>query len=88
MRKLEEVLAKIQRFELDSGGIEYDWYLSSELAHYINRYMTTHVFEKVIKDKILAELPVSRNVKSTQKLDEYIEELLVENKKTLVLKNI
>ena len=33
-----------------------------------------------IKNKILAELPVPRNVKRTHKLGEYIKELLFENK--------
>ena len=47
--------------------------------------MTTHLSETWIKDKIPTELPVSRNVKSTQKFDEYTKELLVENKKTLTL---
>ena len=47
--------------------------------------MTTHVFEADIKDKILTELPVQRNVNSTQKFDEYVKELSVEKKKTLTL---
>ena len=47
--------------------------------------MTTHVFEADIKDKILTELPVQRNVNSTQKFDEYVKELSVEKKNTLTL---
>lgn len=43
--------------------------------------MATHVFMRDIKDRILAALPVWRNVKRAQKLDEYIKEKKVEKKK-------
>ena len=46
--KNEEVPAKIQRFELDSNYPEYNLHLSSELFQYINKYMTTQVFEIII----------------------------------------
>lgn len=43
--------------------------------------MTSHVFMRDIKDRILAALPVWGNVKRAQKLDEYIKEKKVEKKK-------
>ena len=42
--------------------------------------MTSHVFMRDIKDRILAALPVWGNVKRAQKLDEYIKEKKVEKK--------
>ena len=43
--------------------------------------MTTHISPKDIKEKILSVTPVSSNIKDSQKLDEYIKELLIKNKK-------
>ena len=42
--------------------------------------MATHVFVRDIKDWILAELLMWRNIKSTQRLDEYIKEKKIEKK--------
>ena len=47
--------------------------------------MLTHVSEKDIREKILAINPIPYNVKGTQKLDEYIKELLSDSKKLSTL---
>ena len=47
--------------------------------------MSTHISEKDIREKILTTNPIPHNVKGTQKLDEYIKELLSDNKKLLTL---
>ena len=47
--------------------------------------MLTHVSEKDINEKILATNPIPYNVKGIQKLDEYIKELLSNNKKLSTL---
>ena len=59
--------------------------MSSGLASYINKYMSIHVPEKDIREKILQNNPVPRNVKVCQRLDEYIKELLLENKESSTL---
>ena len=76
-----EIPAKYIRFELESEDSSKGWDLSSGLASYINKYMSIHVPEKDIREKILQNNPVPRNVKVCQRLDEYIKELLLENKK-------
>ena len=43
--------------------------------------MATHISPKDIKEKILSVTTVSSNIKDSQKLDEYIKELLIKNKK-------
>ena len=47
--------------------------------------MSIHVPEKDIREKILQNNPVPRNVKVCQRLDEYIKELLLENKESSTL---
>ena len=48
--------------------------------------MATHTPLKNLKEKILPVTPVPSNSKDSQKLDEYIKELLIENKKNNTLK--
>ena len=43
--------------------------------------MSIHVPEKYIREKSLLHSPIPRNFKACQRLDEYIKELLLENKK-------
>ena len=51
---------------------------SQDLSHiYIK--MSIHVSEKDINDKILSQNPVPRNIKSSQKLDDYRKDLLLES---------
>ena len=76
---------KYQRFELDSEEDLNAWDLLPELASYVNRYMSTHKTDKEIKDKILASVPLPNSVKKSQKLDEYMHELLQENRRTRTL---
>ena len=47
--------------------------------------MSIHVPEKDIREKILQNNPVPRNVKVCQRLEEYIKKLLLENKKSSTL---
>ena len=55
--------------------------MPSEQATYVQKYMSIHVSNKDIKEKILLSNPLPDNIKISQLLDEYIKELLVENKK-------
>ena len=61
------------------------WELPAGLADYINRYMSHYINNKKVKEKILMENPVSSNIKGTPNLDNYIKELLLENKRKLIL---
>ena len=47
--------------------------------------MLTHISEKDIREKIQATNPIPFNVKGSQKLDEYIKEILSDNKKLSAL---
>ena len=47
--------------------------------------MSIHVPENDIREKILPKNPIPRNVKACQRLDEYIKELLLENKESSTL---
>ena len=76
-----ELPAKYNRFELEGESISKGWDLSSGLASYLNKYMSIHLPEKDIREKILQNNPVPRNVKVCQRLGKYIKELLLENKK-------
>ena len=61
--------AKIARFELDVSTSNA-WDLPISMVEYLNKYMHIHIPDKDIKEK-------------TQVLDNYIQELLTENKRTL-----
>ena len=47
--------------------------------------MSIHVPEKDIREKISQNNPVPRNAKVCQRLDEYVKELLFENKQSSTL---
>ena len=47
--------------------------------------MPTHLSENYIREKILTTNPISQNMKGAQKLDEYIKNLLFDNKKLSTL---
>ena len=66
---------------MEGESISKGWDLSSGLASYLNKYMPIHLPEKDIREKILQNNPVPRNVKVCQRLGKYIKELLLENKK-------
>ena len=55
--------------------------MPSGLATYAHKSMATHISPKDIKEKILSVTTVSSNIKDSQKLDEYIKELLIKNEK-------
>ena len=62
-----------------------EWSLPTGLASCLNKYMSKHISERHIDDKVLSSHPIPNNVKGMQKLDENIKELLSENKKSLTL---
>ena len=59
--------------------------LASGLASYVNKHLVKHVSEKDLKEKILREKSVPSNIKNVQISDEYIQEFLVENRKSYTL---
>ena len=72
---------KIPRFELDACSTSNAWDLPDCLAAYLKKYMHLHIPEKEIRE-ILHENPIPSNVRQLQVLDNYIRELLVEQKRT------
>ena len=59
---------KYIRFEQEGESSIKGWDLSSELPSYISRYMSIHVPEKEIREKILQNNPVPQNVEVCQDL--------------------
>jgi len=85
--KSEERPEKIRRFELTEDQEENNWSLNASMAEYVTRYMSTHVRDIDIKDKVLVASPVPVNVPKIQVLDGYMKELLVENNRTKTIHN-
>ena len=59
---------KYMRFELEGENDTNGWGLPSELVSYLKKYMSIHVSEKNIRDKVFSQNTVPRNIKSSQKL--------------------
>ena len=59
--------------------------MPSGLASYLDKYMSIHVPEKDIREKTLLNKPVLQHVMACQRLDEYMKEPLLKNKKSLTL---
>lgn len=78
---------KIKRFELGGTDTECTWELPQGMLDYVHKYMATHASEKDIKDHILLQNPVPINLKKVPGFDSYIKELLMENNKSVTLKN-
>ena len=57
------------------------WELLEDQAVYINRYLTKHLNQKELKERVLDECPPPINLKSVPILDTHIRELLQENGK-------
>ena len=70
---------KVSRFELETTE-EHTWELPEGLFEYVDKYLTNHVADKVLKAKV-SECPKPHNLKTTPILDGYIRELLMENHK-------
>jgi len=75
---------KLQRFELETRE-DNAWDLPSGMVSYLHKYMENHISDKDIRDKILLFSPIPSNIREAHNLDNYIKELLVENKKSLTL---
>ena len=58
---------------------------SLSALEYERKYKTDQVLEKYIKENIFSENPVPNNIKVTPSTVTYINERLIENKKTLTL---
>ena len=74
--------AKIARFEMETSSTK-TWELPAGLADYINRYMSHHVTDKEVTEKIINTNSISSNIKGTPISDNYIKQILLENKRTL-----
>ena len=62
--------------------------LPSGLATYLDKYLTNHISEKDLREKILLENPVPSNTTNEHILDEYITEPLLKNKKSKTNKSL
>ena len=76
--------SKVPRFELETASFK-QWELPTGLTEYLHKYMCQHVADKEIKEQVLVDNPIPSNIKRTPVLDNYIKELLLENKRSLTL---
>lgn len=60
---------------MEPENSENEWSLPTWLAFYLNKYLSTHIFERAIRNKILTSHPIPNSEKGAQKLDEHIKEL-------------
>lgn len=73
----EEPHQKCLRFDLNPKDESYD--LPESLAEYIKQYMYVHIPDKTVKEKILLDNPVPKNIDAPPKVDLFIKDLLQEN---------
>lgn len=84
---VDQPSVKDQIFELGSEDSTNPLDLPSMLVSYIHKYMAILVSHKDKNGKILETAPHPKKHQKSQKLDEYIIELLIENKKNAILWN-
>ena len=77
--------SKYKRFELDTEDSYKRWDLLPRLATDLNKNIVNHISEKDLTEKVLQEKQVPSNIKNVQILDEYIKEILIENRKSYTL---
>lgn len=77
-----EPSGKFTRYELDDEIQGNQWELSEDQATYLNKYMSKHLSQKELKEKVTDEYPVPMNIKNVPVLDNHIKELLQEGQKT------
>lgn len=82
---VEEPSAKRARFELDDDSHD-SWELPAALCDYVHKYMKSHIPDKDVKEKVLAQNPVPSNIRKVPELDSYIKILLQDNSKYSTLK--
>jgi len=79
---ISDIPPKIARFELEPETSENDWDLPVQLVEYVHKYMDLIVTEKEVKERIMNENPVPKNIRKVQELDSYMKDVLVENNVT------
>uniref|UniRef100_A0A7M5V9S0 Uncharacterized protein n=2 Tax=Clytia hemisphaerica TaxID=252671 RepID=A0A7M5V9S0_9CNID len=71
---------KLQRFELIEENAKA-WELAEDQAVYVNKYLSKHLNQKELKERVLDEYPPPINMKTVPILDTHIKEILQENGK-------
>ena len=74
--------AKIARFELDVST-SHVWDMPISMIEYLNKCTHIQISDKDMKEKISKDISVPANVKEPQVLQNYIKEILTENKRIL-----
>ena len=74
--------AKIARFELDVSTSNV-WDMPISMIEYLNKCTHIQISDKDMKEKISKDISVPANVKEPQVLQNYIKEILTENKRIL-----
>lgn len=82
---VDQSSVKFKRFGLESQHSSNLWDLPSGLFSNIDKYMVIYFSDRDIKDRILETTLLPRNIKESRKLDGYIKEFLIENKKNAIL---
>ena len=75
---IEEPPEKMGRFELGDSDDESSVCLPPDLENFVRKYLRKHVGDKAIKERVLTDNPVPRNVDQPPAVDIYIKELIKE----------
>ena len=70
-----------KRFNIVSEEEEYGWSLLADMAEYANENSEKFIPDKDVKEAILLKLPRPENIDPVKKLDDFLLELLKQNKK-------
>ena len=70
------------RFKIVTEDEKFKWKLPKGMASYANRYFEEFIPEGDLKEAILTQSPVPKNIDTVKKLDNFLKDLLKEKKKT------
>ena len=70
------------RFKILNEAEKFKWKLPKRIASYANKYFEEFILEGDFKEATLTQSPVAENMNTVKKLDDFLKDLLKENKKT------
>ena len=74
-----EVMVQTQRIITEEE--EYKWFLPQDMTSYANDNSEKYIPEKDVKEAILIKTPRLENLDPVKKLDDYLQELLIQKKR-------
>ena len=69
-------------FHVNTKKDENQYKLPQHVVKYIHKYMNNYIPEKELQEKILRATPVPKNIQATHHLDEFVRDIMKENKRS------